>query len=291
MPNPEITVSRVLRRIDQPPGPAGQITHGMCLAGAAGAAAGDTSLGAITLPAGGPWRIFKVWAQIAAATSTAAQAMGGAFHFVGVDGDIEPNPSPSRFPLGLLGSFLGALNDVQVHETAQFEVDWTAPGKARIELFVNTPTLLTVAPQVIVGVMFGPRVPDHCAIRWIDRVRAGVAVAVDTLVGTITLAEKATRVRWVGCQLATNGVLVAGEELLGLFRLSSDDINLAPAQYHSQAAFSAGLGAQILQTGFVKPSLIAVDIPVLGGARIDCFIDLNTALTNPAEVEIFIAYE
>lgn len=291
MPIGITTGGRTLRRVDEFQAPAGVITHGMCLAGAAGAAAGDATLGAITLPAGGPWKIFRVWAQIAVATSTAAQVVGGAFHFVGLDGDLEPNPAPSRFPLGLLGSFLGALNDVLVHETVKYEVDWNAPGKARIEMFVNTPTLVAVAPQVIVGVMFGPKVPDECAIRFIDRVRAGVAVAVDTLVGTITLAEKATRIRWIGCQLASNGVQVAGEELLGFFRLSSDDINLAPSQYPSQAAFSAGLGAQILQTGFSRPMLIPVDIPVQGGARVDCFVDLNTAVTNAAEVEIFIAYE
>ena len=40
-----------------------------------------------------------------------------------------------------------------------------------------------------------------------------------------------------------------------------------------------------------SPVIIPVNIPVEGGARIDCFVDLNTAVTNAAEVLIGITYE
>jgi hypothetical protein len=39
-----------------------------------------------------------------------------------------------------------------------------------------------------------------------------------------------------------------------------------------------------------KIEFIPVNIEVPRGARIDCFCDLNTAITNGADVEIFIAY-
>lgn len=272
-------------------GVGGVDTHGMVIAAAGGTAAGDTSLGTITLPAGGPWLIFGVYCLHARATATAGEATGGSFSFLSLDGDVEPNPAPSRFPMGSLPSFLGATADVQVDPLQIFPVEWMAPGKARLEFIVNEPTANTVAPQYVMGVLFGRSRPVDATFRFIDRVRASVTSAADTTVGTITLAEKATVITHVGCSLAQDGVLTTGEELLGFFRLSSDDINLAPAQYPCSAAYSAGLGVLINQSGAAPAYLIPVSIPVSGGARLDCFIDLNTAVTSGAEVIVFISYE
>jgi hypothetical protein len=37
--------------------------------------------------------------------------------------------------------------------------------------------------------------------------------------------------------------------------------------------------------------VINVDIPVLGGSRINCFVDLNSAVTNAAECVANIYFE
>ena len=284
--------ARVPRRIvPVTPGEAEAFTHGMAVAGAGSALAGDTVIGTVTLPANGPWDIFGVWSLIAQATATPGECFGGHFRLLAVDGDVLPNPAPSRFPTGTGGSFLGATQMNRVNPLTIFPVQYQAPGKARLSLIYNEPSAVTVASQVILGLLFGKGVPERRPIIYVDRVRAAITVAVDTLVGTITLAEKASRIRWIGCTIAVFGVVVAAEEALGFFRLSSDDINMAPAQYPPNVAFSAGLGTVIEQPMVVPPVMIPVDIACPGGARIDCFFDPNTAVTNGIEVEIFVAYE
>lgn len=268
-------------------------THAQAVAGAASTAAGDTivSGAAITLPAGGPWKIFQVWCQVAAATATAADGFGGHFRLNASSGDLEPNPAPSRFPTGQGGSFLGATNDQRMNPLNLIDVEYEAAGKAVIEFIYNEATAQTVANQVVGGIIFGKTRPVNEPIRFIDRVRAQQTAVADTLLGTITISEKATQITHVGCTIAQDNVITAGEELLGYFRLDSDDMDLAPAQYPCSAAFSAGLGALISQTQFCVPKLIPVIMPVIGGARVNCYIKLNTAVTNAAEVEIFVAYK
>jgi len=124
-----------------------------------------------------------------------------------------------------------------------------------------------------------------------DRVQANVAVAADAAVGVLVLSEKATRITGICGILNQGGVLVAGEELIGFFRLTSDDVTLPPMQLPFNCVYGAGLGALI--TGASEPPIkfIPVDIPVYGGARIAVNVDLNTAVTNAANVDVYIAYE
>lgn len=266
-------------------------THGQTAVLAGSVAAGDTTIGTLTLPANGPWLIFGVWCQIVQQTATAGETFGGHFRLNSLDGDVYPNPAPSRFPTGLGGSFLGGVQQCRVTPLKIWPVYYEAPGKARIELIYNEASAVTVATLVAMGIMYGKSIPSQPPFLYIDRVRAAVAAAADTVVGTVTLAEKARRITYIGCQIAQDGVLTAGEELMATFRLSSDDVNVAPSSWPCNAAFSAGLGATIELPLVPAPQMIPVNIPVPGGARIDCAIDLATALTNAAEVEIFIAYE
>jgi len=86
-------------------------------------------------------------------------------------------------------------------------------------------------------------------------------------------------------------VITTVEELIGFFRLSSDDVRMPPAQFPFSAVYGGGLGALILNTGAQIPVMIPVDIPIHGGGRIDCFALLNTLVTNAAEIQIYLAYE
>jgi hypothetical protein len=185
---------------------------------------------------------------------------------------------------------LGATIDSSCNQTRVYDVEYEAAGKSVIDLIYHEQSAVTAATQVALGIIFGKTRPENVPFSFVDTVRAAVTSAADTSIGTITISEKATEIVAVGCVLAQDGVLTTGEELLGFFRLASDDVKMPPAQFPCGCGFSAGLGALINQAGMSMPYMIPVKIPVTGGARIDCFIDLNTAVTNAAEVEIYIAY-
>lgn len=266
-------------------------THSLIIAAAGQTAAGEQTLGTLTLPADGPWIIHDIFGQIVSATATAAEATGGYMRFDAASGDVTPNPAPSKWPVICNGSSLGATIDQSGCALQRFPVLWTAPGRATINCVFNNTVAATVAPQIVMGILFGKSVPEPKRFLFCDTVRTTTNSAADTSVGTITLSEKATRITGIGGVLINDGVLTAAEELIGFFRLASDDIDLVPAQYPFPMAFSAGLGALIMNAPFIPSGLIPVDIPVIGGARINCFVDLNTAVTTAAEVQVYIAYE
>lgn len=284
------SVERGLRRVT-PVTDLTSDTHSAIVTGAAGTAAGETVIGNITFPAGGPWRIWGVFGFMVSATPTAAEVVAGYMRLNAVSGDIIPNPAPSRFPLAAVMSQLGATLPAVKHSLRIWPVDYEAPGKGVLQLLVNQAVGNTVAPQCVLGVLFGKTIPSVRPIRFIDTVRVQTNAAVDTAVGTITLAEKAQNITAVGGILIQDNVITTAEELLGFFRLSSDDVRMPPAQFPFSACYGAGLGALIVANSAQVPQMIPVVIPVPGGGRIDCFVDLNTALTTNAEIEIFIAYE
>jgi len=266
-------------------------THGMIVAGAAQALAGELIIGQIVLPAGGPWLIHDVFGQVVSATHTTAEHVGGYMRIRAASGDITPNPAPSVWPVSAQGSGLLVTGDQLGCALHKYPVLWEAPGRATVEFIFNNISGTAVAPQVVLGILFGKTLPEVKRFLYCDQVRAAINAAADTLVGTITLPEKATKITGVMGVLAQDGLVVAGEELLGFFRLESDDANLVPSEFPFPLAFSAGLGAQITGSPFPPLSFIPVDIPVVAGARIDCYCDLNTAVTTVANVQVFLAFE
>lgn len=266
-------------------------THIALVAGAGQTAAGELSIGSITLPAGGPWKIHNMFGLLARATATAGEMNGGYMRLDSVSGDITPQPSPSRLPLVESASFLGTVAEAPCCPLHIYDVDWTAAGKAVFNMIYRQETAVTVAPQLVLGVCFGKERPVKRPIICCDMVRAQVTAAADTAVGTITLAESAKRITGVLVQAIQDNVITAAEELIGFCRLASDDIDLTPMQIPFANAFGAGLGAAFLNLGQFNTEFIPLDIPVLGGARINAFVDLNTAVTNAAEIQVFIAYE
>lgn len=266
-------------------------THSAVVNGAGSTAAGDTTVGTITLPADGPWIIHNVFGLIARATATAAESIGGHIRLESAQGDIEPNPAPSRFPLYEAGSFLGATAPCSRNDLQIYDVLWQAPGRAALNMIYNQAIACTVAAQVVLGIMYGRSVPEKRPIIFTDRVRTTVTTVAATSLGTITLSERASRITGICGILQQDGVLTAGEEQIGYFYLTSDDIDLVPAQYPFNSAFGAGLGATIGNPGNSPLSFLPVDIPVPAGARVNVFAILNTALTNGADAEVFLAYE
>ena len=266
-------------------------THGQIVVAAAAAAAGDNAIGAITLPAGGPWIIHDVFAQVVSVTPTAAESVGGHFRFDAASGDLTPAPAPSRFPVFESGSSLGATIDRGQCPLNLFPVRWEASGKAIINCIFANAIAMTVGAEVVMGMLYGKTIPEKRPHVFSDVVRVAQAVAPDTAVGTITLAEKAKRIVGVCGILSQDGVLVTVESLTGFFRLASDDVKLPPMQLPFNNVYGGGLGALIQGGNQGRIDYIPVDIPVEGGARINAFVDLNVAVTNAADCEIFIAYE
>jgi len=266
-------------------------THGSVVAGAGSAAAGPTTIGQITLPAGGPWMIFGAWAQVVAATHTPAEAVGGHFRFDPASGDLTPDPSPSRMPTFGDSSGLNTTGGRIQSALNIFPVAWEGAGKAVINCIYEQAITITVAPQVVMGLLYGKTIPERLPAPFYDLARGTITATADTAVGTITLAEKATRITGVCGILQQDGVVVAGEELTGFWRLASDDVQMPPMQLPFNTVFGAGLGATIPGNGQSMINFIPVDIPIIGGSRINSFVDLNTAVTNAADVEIFLAYE
>jgi len=266
-------------------------THAMRAVGVGGTAVGSTTVGSIVLPAGGMWKIFGLWGQVVPATLTAAEYIGGYIEINATSGDVIPNPSPCKYPVPAIGSILGATADAPISPLKIWPITFEAPGKAALDLNFYQEVACTVAPEIAMGIIFGQTVPVPTRSRYCDRVVATITTTVDQAVGTITLAEKATRITRVCGMLAQDGVLVAGEELLGTFRLDSDDIKLQPLELPFSAAIGAGLGVAIDQPPSVVPVSIDVNIPVQGGARVDVFVDLNTAVTNGCIVSVYLEYE
>lgn len=265
-------------------------THGMVVTGSA-SAAGDNSLGSITLPAGGPWTIFGYWGQIVNATPTAAEGVSGHMFFRASQGDLDPNPAPVRFPFAETPAALGATIDRQAVPLTVHNIEYTAPGKSTIEFFLNLDVVKTVAVQAVMGIIFGKTRPEKIPMTFCDQVDVGVTSATETSIGTITLAEKATLIHGVCGILTPDLVQVTLEELTGFFRLDSADVKLTPMQFPFSAVYGAGLGGLINPTSGVVPFWIDTNIPVEGGARIDAYVDLNTAVTNAARAKVFVAYK
>lgn len=266
-------------------------THAMLVSGAGLAAAGEALVGTITLPAGGPWIVHHVFGQVVQQTASAAELVGGHYHFEVASGDFTPNPAPSRFPAREHSSALGATIDRGASQLNLFPVDWEAAGKAVVNLWGFNNVANTGIPLWNIGMIFGKSRPEVRPAKFVDQVRTTIAAAADTAIGTITLAEKATKITGICGILNQTGVLVTAEELTGFFRLQSDDIKLAPMQLPFNCVYGAGLGATISGGGDRTITFIPVDIPVVGGARIAANVDLITAVTNAADVAIYLAYE
>ena len=271
---------------------AAEATHALVEQGAGSAAAGDTTIGSIELPTRGqPWTLHNFFGQMYRQTATAAEAVVGHMRINSASGDVTPQPNPSIFPLKGSGSFLGATAPVTTVPLHNYPLDLRAAGKADLDLIGNNAIAATAAPKFILGVAFGPGIPAPRPAKFANRARTTVTAAARGQVGTITLSEGATRIVAILGRLTQDGVLVAGEELGGFFDLSSEDVDLVPLQLGFNEVYGAGLGTTIGGGEAAPPMPHLVDIPVPGGARIDCFVTLNTAVTNGADVEIFIMYE
>lgn len=269
------------------------MTHGIARTGAGGTAAlAVTQIGAdLTLPAGGPWNIFAVWSQVAKVTTVPNEGTGGDLVVNSVSGDIVPDPAPGQYPI--IGSVVSesANSNIAVVPLNVYPVNWQAPGKAVLNLWYRNQLAITTASQVACGILFGEATPEKRPLVFVDTVRTAFASATEQAVGTITLSEKATRIVGILNVLGKGDAPTAGEEVVATVRLASDDISLPPAQYPCCFAYNASDGTAVGQASQPWSEFIPLDIPVIGGSRIQVFATTTISVTGNAEVRTYIAYE
>jgi len=268
-------------------------THALATTGtgATGAATKTLIGSAITLPAGGPWTIFGLWGQVAKVSTAANEGTGGQLIVDSLSGDISPDPAPGKYPM--VGNCIaqGANASVCTLPLNIWPVNWTAAGKSQISLSYLNQLAITAGSAVAAGIIFGNEVPEKRPLTFCDSVYSAFASSLESSIGTITLAEKATRITGIMGILQKGDAATAGQAILGTFRLSSSDIMLPPAQYPFAFAFDACAGTPAGQSASPKADFIPVDIAVEGGARIDCFATTTQSVTGNADVQIYIAYE
>ena len=147
-------------------------------------------------------------------------------------------------------------------------------------MIFNHPIATTVAPIVLAGIIYGHTEPTLQPLTFIDTVRLAKTTAANQAIGNITLSEKCTRIVGVCGILSQSGVLTTGEELIGFFNLTSNDIDIVPAQFPFSCASEPGLGATIAAAPQPPAFFIPVDIPTPAGAILSAFAQFQTAVTN-----------
>lgn len=269
------------------------MTFGQAQIGAVGAAAlSKTQIGSnITLPAGGPWIIHGVWCQAIQDTAVANEAVNGNLIVDSYSGDINPDPAPGKYPVSGINSASSANFAIAAVPLNIIPVRWEASGKAVIQLSFSNLSGNATAPRAAAGILFGDVIPEIRPMVFSDVASATLTAAGETAIGTITLAEKATRIVGLMGTMRKDGAITVDEGMIGYFRMDSADIKFTPGQYPFDMAFSAADGTLAGHLSTPRSNFIPVDIPVEGGAIINLYGILDQAITAGVDCSVFIAYE
>lgn len=268
-------------------------THAIKVSGTgATGAATKTQIGSdIVLPAGGPWTIFGLWGQVAKVTAVASEGTGGQLIIDALSGDLTPDPAPGKYPMIGNAQASAAHFSIAALPLNIWPVHWTAAGKASLKLSYMNQLAITAGSRVVAGILFGKEVPVPKPLVFCDSVYSAFASATEQSIGTITLAEKATRIIGLLGDLNKGDALTVAEPIIGTFRLASDDIKMPPAEYPFARCYDSGDGTVEGESAVPRMDFIPVDIPVQGGARIAVYATTPVSVTGNCEALIYIAYE
>lgn len=269
------------------------MTHGQLRTGNGGTAAGAvTQIGTdIRLPAGGPWEIFAIWGMVAKTTTVPNEGTGGALRLDAVSGDFDPDPAPADFPLIGAPISESANSAIAAVPLNLWKVRYRAAGNALLSLSYVNDLAITTASQVMCGILFGNERPELRPAPFCDDVQSSFASAAEQQVGSIILAEKATRITGILADLNKGDAATAGEEIMAQIRLDSADMRFAPAAFPCDRAFNASDGTAVGQSATPQTQFIPVDMPVQGGATVDIFATTTVSVTGNADIHVFLAYE
>lgn len=269
------------------------MTHGIVRTGQGGTtAAARTQIGAdIILPAGGPWIISGFYGQLAKITTVPDEGAGGFIEMFASSGDLQPQPAPANFPL--IGPSIS--ESVNVAVSAQplqiWPVNYTAPGKATIQLFYTQDQAITTGSRIITGIIFGEEVPVKRPSPFCATIASEFASGTEQNFGTITLSENASRIVGILADLNKADAATVAQECAATVRLASDSMTLQPAQFPCNRAFNASDGTAVGQSATPFSEIIPLDIPVIGGAIITVFATTTRSVTGNASLRVFLFYE
>lgn len=268
-------------------------THALARFGTgATTAATKTQIGnTLILPANGPHIIHAVWGQVVRATTIPDQGTGGKLIVEAASGDITPNPAPGEYPMIGSPAAESANSGISAVPLNLWNVNWSGAGKATINLSYEALLAITTGSIVAAGIIFGDSVPERRPLTFCKSVSGAFASAVEQSLGSITLAEKATRIIGILADFNHGEAVTGGEPMLATIRLDSADQVFPPAQYPCNRGFNANDGTPVGQSGVAQSQFIPVDIPVPGGAIVDVFATTSASVTGNAEVTVYLAYE
>lgn len=268
-------------------------TRAVSVAGTGGTdARAITQIGSnIILPSGGPWTIFKLWGMAARNTAIPDQGSGGELIVNAVSGDLVPDPAPGKFPLIGTPASSSANSTISANPLNLYDVNWQAAGRASISLSYRNQIAMTTGDNIRAGIIFGDTVPEKRPILFCDSVQASFASASEQTIGSITLAEKATKITGILAVLNKADAITVAEPIIGAIRLASSDMLLPPSQYPFNVCFDSADGTLLGSTSIPQSQFIPVDIPITGGAIIDIFATTDVSVTGNADVSVYLAYE
>ncbi|KKM99115.1 hypothetical protein LCGC14_1151110 [marine sediment metagenome] len=268
-------------------------TFGLARTGTGGTTAlAVTAIGSgLTLPAGGPWNIHHLWGQVAKVSTIPDEGTGGVLLVNSVSGDVTPDPAPGRYPLIGSPASESANAAISAVPLNLWPVDWQGAGKATLTLSYIQQLAITTGSIVACGIIFGTAPPEVRPLKFVDRVQSSFASAAEQTIGSITLAEKATRIVGILADLNKGDVPTAGEAIMATIRLDSADVKFPPAQYPCNRAFNASDGTAVGQSAVAQSQFIPVDIDVQGGAIVDVFATTTVSVTGNADITVYLAYE
>ncbi|MCK5292800.1 MAG: hypothetical protein KAR39_12395 [Thermoplasmata archaeon] len=259
-----------------------------------GGTAADTlkQVGAdIIMPAGGPYTIYGVYGQLARVTQIPDESTGGYLKLDALSGDLTPDPAPGKFPIIGSPAAASANSHISAVPLNIWPTNFQASGKASIALSYANDEAITTAPVVIAGILFGTEIPTKQPHIFMDSVQAEFASAAEQTLGSIILAEKASRITGVMAVLNKPGATTVAEPIAATIRLDSADVKIQPSQYPCNQVFNSADGTLEGAPSIGMAQMIPVDIPVIAGSTINVYATTTQSVTGNASVRVFLAYE
>ncbi len=274
------------------------ITHSQGVSGT-GATTGGTevSIGTTTLPRPGPWKIYGLWFTSSHDLPGDGIQLQSRMRIDDINADIMPTPTPYTIPIFSQPAILGTGGDSYMVDWRYKPVNWVAAGGTQLRFLENEATTLSTAGQFAMGVFYGvkPTAYDVMArdilANHYESVGGTADTTAETTAGTITLSEKAKVITGI-CMDVVGSASVEGEQLSGLARIQSDDVDLPPFTFPFSHVSTAPLetvenDAQAVGT---IPTFIPVHIPVPAGASIEALTTLDVDVGAAAITRFYLGY-
>ncbi len=277
------------------------ITHSQGVSGVGattGGTASEVSIGTTTLPRAGPWNIYGLWFTSSHDLPGDGIQIQSRMRVDDINADvIGDTPTPYTIPIFSQPAILGTGGASYMVPWQYKPVKWQAAGGTQLRFLQAEGTTLSTAGQFSMGVFFGikPTMYDVIARDVIANhyeFASGTAdTTAETTAGTVDLSEKAKVITGL-CVDVVGSASVEGEQLSGLARIQSDDVDLPPFTFPFSHVSTAPLESVENDASAVGtiPTFIPVHIPIPAGSSIEFLTTLDVDVGAAAITTSYIAY-